>query len=133
MVILRQPTTTLTMAQRQAITPFQARVYEALLQVEKGQVTTYKELGSAIDCKSSQAIGQALKRNPFAPAVPCHRVVKTDLTLGGFYGTFEKAPKKKSMLEEEGVVFHQNSNSLLYTSEAAAATIRVDIGGGRVI
>lgn len=110
MVTPRQsPVATLTTVQRQAVTPFQARVYEALLQVEKGRVTTYKDLGSAIDCKSSQAIGQALKRNPFAPAVPCHRVIKTDLTLGGFFGTFAKAPAKMSMLEEEGVEFHQNS------------------------
>lgn len=101
---------TLTAAQRQAVTPFQARVYEALLQVERGYVTTYKELGSFIHCGSSQAIGQALKRNPFAPDVPCHRVVKTDLTLGGFGGSFSKAPEKQSMLEQEGVQFQQNGS-----------------------
>lgn len=105
--MIRQPTS-LTAAQRQAVTPFQARVYEALLQVQKGRVTTYKELGAVIDCTSSQAIGQALKRNPFAPVVPCHRVVKSDRTLGGFGGTFAKAPAKKTMLEEEGITFHQN-------------------------
>jgi methylated-DNA-[protein]-cysteine S-methyltransferase len=75
--MVRQPVS-LTAAQRQTVTPFQVRVYEALLQVQKGRVTTYKELGAVIDCKSSQAIGQALKRNPFAPAVPCHRVVSTN-------------------------------------------------------
>jgi methylated-DNA-[protein]-cysteine S-methyltransferase len=100
----------LSVAQRAAVTPFQARVYEGLLQVEKGHVTTYKDLGSFIDCSSSQAIGQALKRNPFAPEIPCHRVVKTDLSLGGFEGSFSKAPTKKSMLEDEGVLFYQNSN-----------------------
>lgn len=109
MVNFRQPAGALTPAQRQAITPFQARVYDALMEVEKGHVTTYKALGSAIECKSSQAIGQALKRNPFAPAVPCHRVIKTDLTLGGFNGTFAKASNKKVLLEEEGVAFQQNS------------------------
>lgn len=103
--------TCLTPAQRQAVTPFQARVYEALLQVQKGHVTTYKELGAAINCNSSQAIGQALKRNPFAPTIPCHRVVKTDLTLGGFGGSFTKAPEKKTMLEQEGVIFHQSSKN----------------------
>lgn len=101
--------TALTLEQRQAVTPFQARVYEGLLRVEKGKVTTYKDLGAFIDCSSSQAIGQALKRNPFAPEVPCHRVIKTDLTLGGFFGSFDKAPKKKAMLEDEGVIFQQNT------------------------
>ncbi len=108
MVSIRQPTS-LTLAQRQVVTPFQARVYEALLQVEKGRVTTYQQLGSYIDCASSQAIGQALKRNPFAPDVPCHRVVKKDLTVGGFGGSFAKGPEKQSMLEKEGVTFHPNA------------------------
>lgn len=98
----------LTVEQLEAVTAFQARVYEGLLKVEQGYVTTYKDLGSYIDCSSSQAIGQALKRNPFAPEVPCHRVVKSDLTLGGFEGSFTKAPRKKSMLEQEGVILHQN-------------------------
>jgi methylated-DNA-[protein]-cysteine S-methyltransferase len=100
---------TLTVAQRQQVTPFQAKVYEALLQVPSGQVTTYKGLSQAIDCHSSQAIGQALKRNPFAPSVPCHRVIKTDLTLGGFGGSFQKAPHKMRLLQDEGVAVSQNA------------------------
>lgn len=84
-------------------------MYEGLLEVQEGYVTTYKDLGSHIDCSSSQAIGQALKRNPFAPEIPCHRVVKTDLTLGGFEGSFAKASAKKSLLEKEGVKFYQNA------------------------
>mmetsp|Transcript_47071 Transcript_47071/g.135611 ORF Transcript_47071/g.135611 Transcript_47071/m.135611 type:complete len:121 (+) Transcript_47071:120-482(+) len=100
--------TALSAEQRKAVTPFQAKVYEALLHVEQGQVTTYKRIGRFIDCSSSQAIGQALKRNPFAPGIPCHRVVKSDLSLGGFCGSFSKAPAKLAMLEKEGVIFHQN-------------------------
>jgi len=52
------------------ITPFQRRVFEALMRVPAGKVTTYKALGEAVGCGSGQAIGQAMKRNPFAPAVP---------------------------------------------------------------
>jgi methylated-DNA-[protein]-cysteine S-methyltransferase len=100
----------LTQAQRQAVTPFQARVYEALLQVDQGHVTTYKNLGAAIGCRSSQAIGQALRRNPFAPTIPCHRVVKTDLTLGGFGGSWDRSTDKRKLLESEGVQFHQDPN-----------------------
>ena len=63
-------------------TTFQQKVYDALLLIPKGKVTTYKMLGDFINCRSAQAIGQALTRNPYAPKVPCHRVIKTDGTIG---------------------------------------------------
>lgn len=49
------------------ITPFQRRVYLALLDVPSGETITYGELAARIGCRSAQAVGQALKRNPFAP------------------------------------------------------------------
>ena len=102
-------------AQIKQITPFQLKVYEALLEVPEGKVTTYKLISDKIGCRSSQAIGQAMKRNPFAPEVPCHRVVKSDLSIGGFSGQVqgEKIDKKIHMLEEEGIKFHQDGNRLL--------------------
>jgi methylated-DNA-[protein]-cysteine S-methyltransferase len=89
------------------ITAFQEKVYKALNKVPKGYVTTYAELGRAIGCVSARAIGGALRRNPFAPQVPCHRVIKSDLTIGGFAGktSGEKIKKKLRLLKEEGVVF----------------------------
>jgi methylated-DNA-[protein]-cysteine S-methyltransferase len=99
----------LTSAQREKITPFQARVLDAILQVPAGKVTTYTGISKLIHCNSSQAIGQALRRNPFSPDVPCHRVVKADLTLGGYGGSFNNAPKKQSRLEDEGVIIHNNN------------------------
>ena len=101
----------LTTIQRSQVTPFQAKVLDALLQVPDGKVTTYKGIAQAINCGSNQAVGQALRRNPFAPGVPCHRVVKTDLTLGGLSGSFDNAPKKLKRLQEEGVIFHQDPNN----------------------
>jgi methylated-DNA-[protein]-cysteine S-methyltransferase len=92
-------------------TPFQSQVYLALCQVPEGLVTTYKHIATHIDCKSSQAVGQALKRNPWAPAVPCHRVVSTDLTIGGFFGVTKpgaKMDEKISLLRQEGVRFQDN-------------------------
>ncbi|MDO8955191.1 MAG: MGMT family protein [Gammaproteobacteria bacterium] len=88
-------------------TDFQAKVYKALKAVPKGRVITYAGLARAIGCKSCQAVGGALKRNPFAPEVPCHRVVKSDLSLGGFYGQTEgpQIVKKKQLLVSEGVRF----------------------------
>lgn len=68
------------------ITEFQRRVYLALLDVPRGATISYKELGERIGCRSAQAIGQALKRNPFAPDVPCHRVICSDGSIGGFHG-----------------------------------------------
>lgn len=89
------------------ITPFQRRVYEAVLEIPHGFVTTYRWLGLAIGCRSPRAIGQALRRNPFAPEVPCHRIVASDLTIGGFAGKREgpKIAKKRRLLAEEGVRF----------------------------
>jgi len=89
------------------VTDFQRRVYEAAKRIPRGKVTTYKLLAAAIGCGSSRAVGQALRRNPFAPAVPCHRVIRTDLTLGGFSGKVRGANivRKKKLLEEEGIRF----------------------------
>jgi methylated-DNA-[protein]-cysteine S-methyltransferase len=87
--------------------PFQKRVYEAVSEVPRGRVTTYKALAAAIGCGSAQAVGQALRRNPHAPEVPCHRVITSALTLGGFYGetSGDAVARKLAMLEGEGVHF----------------------------
>lgn len=85
------------------ITAFQRRVYLALLEVPRGETITYGELARRIGCRSAQAVGQALKRNPFAPHVPCHRVIASDGTIGGFHGEREGEiiEKKKRLLKEE--------------------------------
>ena len=88
-------------------TPFRQRVYDACSLIPKGRVTTYKQLAKEINCASCQAIGQALRHNPFAPKVPCHRVVKTDRSLGGYGGNTSgpKWDKKRNFLIKEGVTF----------------------------
>lgn len=68
------------------LTTFQRRVYLELLTIPAGTTITYGELARRIGCRSAQAVGQALKRNPFAPDVPCHRVVAADGSLGGYNG-----------------------------------------------
>ncbi len=90
------------------LSEFQRRVYDATRKIPRGNVTTYKHLAKSINCGSSQAVGQALKTNPFAPEVPCHRVIRSDLTIGGFSGELDgpKIQKKKTMLAEEGVRFN---------------------------
>lgn len=89
------------------ITDFQQKVYDATRLVPRGSVVTYGELARRIGCRSAQAVGQALRRNPFAPEVPCHRVVAADGSLCGFAGhrDGELIAKKRRLLEDEGVTF----------------------------
>lgn len=89
------------------ITPFQHRVYAALRCVPKGRVTTYGLLARHLGCRSAQAVGQALRCNPFAPEVPCHRVIAANLGIGGFQGARSgaKIRRKLRLLAVEGVAF----------------------------
>lgn len=101
------------------ITAFQKRVYLELLKVPRGTTITYGELARRIGCGSAQAVGQALRVNPFAPEVPCHRVIAADGSLGGFNG-FRDGPelvRKRKLLEAEHALlpprrglhnFHEN-------------------------
>jgi methylated-DNA-[protein]-cysteine S-methyltransferase len=85
------------------ITEFQRRVYMELLNVPTGTTITYSELARRIGCSSAQAVGQALKRNPFAPDVPCHRLVATNGSIGGYFGKREgeMIERKRILLKEE--------------------------------
>jgi methylated-DNA-[protein]-cysteine S-methyltransferase len=89
------------------VTEFQGRVYAATKRIPRGRVSTYQLLARAIGCRSSRAVGQALRVNPFAPDVPCHRVIRSDLTIGGFSGklTGPEIERKKALLLAEGVRF----------------------------
>jgi len=81
------------------------------LSVPKGKVTTYKFLAHAIDSHAYRAVGQVLRKNPYAPQVPCHRVVSSNGTIGGFMGC-RKGPmieKKKELLRNEGVRIKGNT------------------------
>jgi len=93
-------------------TAFEQQVYDALHRIPRGRVTTYALLGRHLSCDSPRAIGQALKRNPFAPEVPCHRVVRSDMTLGGYGGAEDGDPleRKRRLLADEGVRFRENGS-----------------------
>ena len=86
------------------ITNFQKKVYKILKRVPKGKVTTYKKIAKKLQT-SSRAVGNALNKNPFVPYVPCHRVIKSDGSLGG-YGSGTK--KTIEILRKEGVEFAKN-------------------------
>jgi len=90
------------------ITQFQKEVYQLCKAIPKGKVTTYKAIAEALGTKAYRAVGSALNKNPYA-AVPCHRVIAADGSLGGFaYGI----ARKKQMLEKEGVVIKNNRINL---------------------
>lgn len=91
-------------------TEFAQKVYNQLQKVPKGRVTTYKILANSLNCSAYRAVGTALKNNPYAPKVPCHRVVSADGSIGGFKGrkTGKSIQEKISMLTKEGVLVHKN-------------------------
>ena len=84
-------------------TDFQKKVWTALCAIPKGTVVTYAELAKKIGKpKAVRAVANAVGANPFAPEVPCHRVVRTDGSLGGYSGKGGIATKKM-LLKKEGV------------------------------
>lgn len=128
-------TTTMPGFNSVTVSEYQARVYELLLQVPAGRITSYAAMAKALN-SSPRAIGGAMRNNPFAPKVPCHRCIAStgvsftlpkilqyfvDVSLmrgiqyiGGFKGDWEKAPsginceKKLELLQSEGVKFNKD-------------------------
>jgi methylated-DNA-[protein]-cysteine S-methyltransferase len=79
---------------------FAQRCYALLRRVPEGRVTTYKAIAEALGSKAYRAVGNAMRANPHPVDVPCHRVVKSDGTLGGYVSG---ADEKAALLESEGV------------------------------
>ena len=66
-------------------TKFQLKVWKYLKTIPKGKIRTYKQVAVAINSpKSARAVANACAKNPYAPIVPCHRVVRSDGNLGGY-------------------------------------------------
>ena len=83
------------------LTPFEQVVLVATKKISKGRVSSYREVATAIGCpRASRAVGNALHKNPYAPVVPCHRVVKSNGELGGFGSGIKN---KIKLLASEGV------------------------------
>jgi methylated-DNA-[protein]-cysteine S-methyltransferase len=84
---------------------FNQKVWAMTARIPAGQVRTYAWIARELGSKGYRAVGNALNRNPYAPAVPCHRVVGSDGSLTGFAGGLEK---KREMLAREGVEFRND-------------------------
>lgn len=110
--------------QHPTLTPLRKTLYRSLLQIPPGRWTTYSALAKHTR-SSARAVGTAMRLNPFAPGVPCHRVLAGDGGLGGYMGTRpldkgNRKPstlggnlgKKREMLEREGVRFDQRGRAI---------------------
>ena len=85
-------------------TKFQLKVWKYLKTIPKGKVKTYKQVAIGINRpKSARAVANAVGKNPFAPKIPCHRVIRSDGSLGGYSGK-GGVKTKKLLLKREGVI-----------------------------
>ena len=86
-------------------TKFQLKVWNYLKKIPKGQIRTYLEVAKAIKRpKSVRAVANAIGKNPNAPKIPSHRVLRSDGKLGGYSGPGGIKTKKK-LLKSEGIIF----------------------------
>ena len=79
---------------------FNQKVWAVCARVPRGKVTTYAAIARRLGTQAYRAVGNALNKNPYAPKIPCHRVVGSDGRLTGFAGGL---PKKEQLLTNEGV------------------------------
>ncbi|MHB1260694.1 MAG: methylated-DNA--[protein]-cysteine S-methyltransferase [Thermoplasmatota archaeon] len=88
-------------------TAFQRRVWAELAKIPFGQTRSYGDIAAAIGRPgASRAVGQANHQNPVAPMIPCHRVITSTGTLGGYGGGMDL---KRALLEHEGAQFSDAS------------------------
>lgn len=86
---------------------FNQKVYSEVSKIPKGKVCSYKDIATRIGKpKAYRAVANALSKNPFIGKVPCHRVIKSDGTIGGFS---RGVVMKKRMLQSEGLTIKGNT------------------------
>lgn len=109
----------------QTMTPLQLKIYTLLQRVPEGMVTTYKELAKAAGTNAYRAVGQFMRHNPRSfmtctdqnLRIPCHRVVASDGSIGGFIGDTHgiHIKHKISLLKLEGI--HVRSNKIVHFTQ----------------
>ncbi len=88
------------------LTDFQKNVYKAVSKIPEGKVRSYKYIAAKIGKPNAyRAVANALRKNPFIGKVPCHRVIKSDGTIGGFS---RGVNAKKRLLKAEGLTVRDN-------------------------
>ena len=86
-------------------TKFQLKVWKYLRTIPKGKVKTYKQVAISIKSpKSARAVANACAKNPYAPKIPCHRVIRSDGALGGYSGRGGIKQKLKLLRSEKAAI-----------------------------
>jgi methylated-DNA-[protein]-cysteine S-methyltransferase len=84
-------------------TKFQKKVWTYLRKIPRGSVKTYSQVAKGIGKPFAvRAVANAIGKNPFAPKIPCHRVIRSDGSLGGYSGK-GGVKKKRFLLKKEGI------------------------------
>ena len=84
-------------------TPFQRKVWNYLMKIPRGKVKTYLEVAKAIGKpKAFRAVANAIGKNPRPPKIPCHRVIRSNGSLGGYSGK-GGIKKKRQLLKAENI------------------------------
>ena len=87
-------------------TPFQLKVWNYLKKIRKGEVKTYLDVAKAIGKpKAFRAVANAIANTPYPPKIPCHRVIRSDGSLGGYSGK-GGINEKRRLLKSEKVIFY---------------------------
>ncbi len=79
---------------------FKKKVLLEVMKIPHGEVRSYKQISESINSKAYRAVGTAIANNPLPLIIPCHRVVKSDMKVGKFYGG---ATMKTEILINEGI------------------------------
>ncbi len=92
------------------LTDFEKNVLELTYKIPEGKVSTYGQIARVLGNKYySRAVGNALNKNPFAPKIPCHRVIKTNGQIGGFA---KGSSEKEKRLKMENIIISNHKINL---------------------
>tara|TARA_Y100001958_G_scaffold137458_1_gene110000 strand:- start:15 stop:290 length:276 start_codon:yes stop_codon:yes gene_type:complete len=84
-------------------TAFQLKVWAYLKKIPRGTVETYSNVAKGVGKPLAvRAVANAISKNPYAPKIPCHRVIKSDGSLGGYSGK-GGVKTKRFLLKKEGI------------------------------
>ena len=84
-------------------TKFQLKVWAYLRKIPRGSIKTYSQVAKAIgNPLATRAVANAIGKNPYAPKIPCHRVIRSDGSLGGYSGK-GGIKTKRFLLKKEGI------------------------------
>ena len=84
-------------------TKFQVKVWSYLMKIPRGSLKTYSQVAKAIGKPLAvRAVANAIGKNPYAPKIPCHRVIRSDGSLGGYSGK-GGSKTKRLLLKKEGI------------------------------